>query len=63
MGRSPGKVLLVAALGLMLVAAGVALAKKKHHRKSLPRGPYPSLGACPVFPSLARRRQRTLCRR
>ena len=51
MGRSPGKVLLVTALGLMLVAAGVALAKKKHHRKSLPRGPYPSLGACPVFPS------------
>jgi hypothetical protein len=28
----------------------VAIAKKKHHRKSLPRGPYPALGACPVFP-------------
>ena len=50
MRRSPGKVLLVAALGLLLVGAGVAIAKKKHHRKSLPRGPYPALGACPVFP-------------
>ena len=50
MGRSPGKVLLVVALGLLLVATGAAIAKKKHHRKSLPRGPYPALGACPVFP-------------
>ena len=51
MGRSPGKVLLLVALSLLLVATGAAIAKKKHHRKSLPRGPYPSLGACPVFPS------------
>src|SRR6266576_1672774 len=50
MSRSPGKVVLVAALGLMLIAAGVAIAKKRHH-KSLPRGPYPSLGGCPVFPA------------
>jgi hypothetical protein len=50
MRRSPGKVVLVAALGLALVAAGVAIARKKHHGH-LPRGPYPSLGSCPVFPA------------
>lgn len=50
MRRSPGNVVLVAALGLLLIAAGVAVAKKKHHR-GLPRGPYPSLGGCPVFPA------------
>jgi hypothetical protein len=50
MRRSPGKVVLVAALGLLLVAAGVTAAKKKHHHGSPPRGPYPSLGSCPVFP-------------
>jgi hypothetical protein len=50
MRRSPGKVLLIAALGLLLIAAGVAVAKKKHHNGGLPRGPYPSLGSCPVFP-------------
>jgi hypothetical protein len=26
------------------------MAKKKHHGGKLPRGPYPGLGACPVFP-------------
>jgi hypothetical protein len=51
MRRSPGKVLLVAALGLLLIAAGVAVGKKKHHHRKLPRGPYPSLGGCPVFPA------------
>ena len=51
MRRSPGNVVLIAVLGLMLVAAGVAVAKKKHHHGSLPRGPYPSLGSCPVFPA------------
>jgi hypothetical protein len=51
MRRSPGNVVLIAALGLLLVAAGVAIAKKKHHHGSLPRGPYPSLGSCPVFPA------------
>jgi hypothetical protein len=50
MRRSPGNVVLVAALGLLLVAAGAAIAKKKHHRGNLPRGPYPSLGGCPLFP-------------
>jgi hypothetical protein len=49
--RRPGNVVLVAALGLALIAAGVAIAKKKHHHRNLPRGPYPSLGSCPVFPS------------
>ena len=43
--------MLVAALGLALIAAGVAVAKKKHHHGKLPRGPYPSLGSCPVFPA------------
>jgi hypothetical protein len=51
MRRSPGTVALVAGLGLLLVASGVAIAKKHHHGKSLPRGPYPSLGSCPIFPS------------
>ena len=51
MRRSPGKVVLVAALALLLIVTGVAIAKKKHHHgKGLPRGPYPSLGSCPVFP-------------
>jgi hypothetical protein len=50
MRRSPGKVVLVAALGLVLIAAGIAIAKKRHHGQ-LPRGPYPSLGSCPVFPA------------
>jgi hypothetical protein len=51
MRRSPGKLVLIAALGLMLIAAGVAVAKKKHRHHGLPRGPYPSLGSCPVFPA------------
>ena len=51
MRRSPGNVVLVAALGLLLVAAGMAIAKRHHHRKAMPRGPYPSLGSCPVFPA------------
>src|SRR4051812_3155241 len=53
MRRSPGKVLLVAVLGVALLAAGMAVAKKKHHHHNLPRGPYPSLGSCPVFPLAA----------
>ena len=51
MRRSPGNVVLIAVLGLALLAAGVAVAKKKHHHGNLPRGPYPSLGSCPVFPA------------
>jgi hypothetical protein len=50
MRRPPGNAVLIAALGLALIAAGVAVAKKKHHHGHLPRGPYPSLGSCPVFP-------------
>jgi hypothetical protein len=38
------------ALALVLVAGGLAAAKKKHHPGKLPRGPYPSLGSCSVFP-------------
>jgi hypothetical protein len=45
----PGKRVLVAVLALALCASGVAAAKKKRGGK-LPRGPYPSLGSCPVFP-------------
>jgi hypothetical protein len=49
--RLPGKVVLVVAL-IGLLAAGVAVAKKKHHhRGNLPRGPYPSISGCPVFPA------------
>ncbi len=51
MRRSPGNVALIAVLGLALVAAGAAVAKKKHHHRGLPRGPYPSLRSCPVFPA------------
>lgn len=51
MRRSPGNVVLIAVLGLALLAAGVAVAKKKHHHGNLPRGPYPGLGSCPVFPA------------
>jgi hypothetical protein len=40
----------VIALALAVAAAGLAVAKKKHHRGKPPRGPYPSLGACGVFP-------------
>jgi hypothetical protein len=41
----------VIGLALALVACGLAVAKKKHHHGKPPRGPYPSLGACPVFPN------------
>jgi hypothetical protein len=51
MRRSPGNVVVAAAIGLLLIAAGVAIAKKKHQRGNLPRGPYPTLGSCPVFPA------------
>jgi hypothetical protein len=40
----------VIGLALALVACGLAVAKKKHHHGKLPRGPYPSLGACSAFP-------------
>jgi hypothetical protein len=40
----------VIALALAVAVAGLAVAKRKHHRGKPPRGPYPSLGACPVFP-------------
>jgi hypothetical protein len=49
MRRAPGNVVIAAALVLVLVATGAAVAKKKHHGKQ-PRGPYPSLGSCQVFP-------------
>jgi hypothetical protein len=40
---------MVGVLALALVAGGLAIAKKKHHGKQ-PRGPYPSLGSCSIFP-------------
>jgi hypothetical protein len=50
MGRLPGKMALVA-LCVALLAAGAGIAKKKkHHGAGLPRGPYPSLGDCSIFP-------------
>jgi hypothetical protein len=42
---------LIAALAIALAVTGLAVAKKKHHHGKQPRGPYPTLGACPVFPS------------
>jgi hypothetical protein len=53
MGRSPGKVALVLVLALGLLAIGLlagAAAAKRKHQHAPPRGPYPGLGACPVFP-------------
>jgi hypothetical protein len=41
---------LVIALAVAVAAAGLAVAKRKHHGGKLPRGPYPSLGGCQVFP-------------
>jgi hypothetical protein len=43
----------VIALALALAASGLAVAKKKHHHGKQPRGPYPSLGSCSVFPRLS----------
>ncbi len=41
----------VIALALIVAAGGLAAAKGKHrHHGKPPRGPYPSLGACPLFP-------------
>jgi hypothetical protein len=40
----------VIGLTLVVAVAGLAAAKRKHHHGKPPRGPYPSLGACPVFP-------------
>jgi hypothetical protein len=45
----PGKVI-CAALSVALVCGGAAAARHGHHRSKPPRGPYPSLGSCPVFP-------------
>jgi hypothetical protein len=41
----------VIAAALALCGGAVAIAAKKHAKP--PRGPYPSLGACPVFPNSA----------
>jgi hypothetical protein len=41
----------VIALALAVAACGLAMAKKKQHHGKQPRGPYPTLGACPVFAS------------
>jgi hypothetical protein len=40
----------IALIAVALVLAGGAMAKRKHHHKQ-PRGPYPGLGSCLVFPS------------
>ena len=41
----------VAVLVPALALTGLAVAKKKKHGGGPPRGPYPSLGACPIFPA------------
>ena len=48
--RGPGKAVVVA-LALALLVAGAGVAKRKHHGHRQPRGPYPSLGACSLFPA------------
>ena len=42
--------LIVGLVIAIALAGGAAVAKKKHHASKQPRGPYPSLGACSVFP-------------
>jgi hypothetical protein len=49
MRRLPGKATIAVAIGLLAIA-GLAGAGKKKRSGKLPRGPYPSLGACSVFP-------------
>jgi hypothetical protein len=49
MRRLPGKATITLAIGL-LALGGLGLAAAKKRGGKLPRGPYPSLGACPVFP-------------
>lgn len=46
----PWKISTAAALAAMLTGVGIGLAKKHHHGKP-PRGPYPTLGSCHVFPA------------
>jgi hypothetical protein len=46
----PGKVVIAIALLIALSANAGAVLAKKHHGAKQPRGPYPSLGSCPVFP-------------
>ena len=50
MGRLAGK-LIAAALAVALVAFGAGAGAAKKKAKKLPRGPYPSLGNCSVFPA------------
>ena len=49
MGRMPGKVTAIAVALTLLAGGAIAIGAKKK-AKSLPRGPYPSLGKCTVFP-------------
>jgi hypothetical protein len=46
------RALVLALVGALALMGAAAVAKKKHHAKP-PRGPYPSLGACPVFPKFS----------
>ena len=63
MRRSPGKMALVAGLVLLLIGAGIAIAKKKHHHRGLPRAPTPRSAAAPSSrprtPRPTRHRRRT----
>jgi hypothetical protein len=49
MRRPPGKATITLAVGVLAVG-GLGLAAKKKRGGKPPRGPYPSLGSCPVFP-------------
>ena len=49
--RWPGKAVAIGVI-LALAVAGASAAKRKHHHRQ-PRGPYPSLRACPLFPASA----------
>ena len=48
--RAPIKTLAVVAVLAIAGSGAFAVAAKKKGGKQLPRGPYPSLGACQVFP-------------
>jgi hypothetical protein len=49
MGRMPGKLVAIV-LALALLGGGALAVAAKKKGKSLPRGPYPTLGGCSVFP-------------
>ena len=53
MRRLPRKAAILAVLVLALALGAASGVAKKHHHGGQPRGPYPSLGSCSVFPKFS----------